>query len=184
VKGDRTWRLSAFVAADLGERIYALARERGCSVTGIVEEALLEYLTARPAGTRLPLVARLPRSPGRPSKFDHLESAAREERMRKRTGRTDEGVALRRQRVSAPLGELARVLRAIRAEQGVDQLRLAHAMGAGDATYLGRLENGRSTNPSAACLRRYVFAYTLLGRPLTKEQVAQLASAVFTSRAA
>lgn len=28
----------------------ALARERGCSVTGIVEEALREYLAVRPAG--------------------------------------------------------------------------------------------------------------------------------------
>lgn len=51
-------------------------------------------------------------------------------------------------------------------------------MSCADATYLSRLENGRRTNPSAAFLRRYVFAYTLLGRPLSDEQRDRLADAV------
>lgn len=83
----RTWRISAFVAPELGEHAYALASERGCSITGLVEEALREYLAARPVGTRLPLAARLPRPPGRPSKIEHVTVREREDRMRKRTGR-------------------------------------------------------------------------------------------------
>lgn len=83
----RTSRISAFVAADLGEHAYALARERGCSITGVVEEALREYLSARPVGTKLPLAARLPRPPGRPSRLESVTVNEREDRMRKRTGR-------------------------------------------------------------------------------------------------
>lgn len=76
---------------------------------------------------------------------------------------------------------LSQVLRALRAEQGVDQLDLALAMDCGDATYISRLENGRRTNPTAAFLRRYVFAYTLLGRPLSDDQRRRLADAVLRS---
>lgn len=79
------------------------------------------------------------------------------------------------------LPPLARVFRALRAEQGVDQLDLALAMNCVDATYLSRLENGRRTNPSAAFLRRYVFAYTLLGHPLSDEQRSRLVGAVLAS---
>lgn len=78
----------------------------------------------------------------------------------------------------AELPPLAQILRALRAEQGVDQLDLALAMNCADATYLSRLENGRRTNPGAAFLRRYEFAYTLLGRPLSDEQRARLATAL------
>lgn len=85
--GRRTWRISAFVASDLGEHAYALAQERGCSITGLVEEALREYLSTRPVGTGLPLAARVPRPPGRPSRLESVTVHAREERMRKRTGR-------------------------------------------------------------------------------------------------
>lgn len=83
----RTWRISAFVAPDLGEHAYALARARGCSITGLVEEALREYLATRPVGTKLPLAARLPRPPGRPSKLESVTVHEREDRMCKRTGR-------------------------------------------------------------------------------------------------
>ena len=87
VKGDRTWRISAFVERDLGAHAYALAQEGGCSITSLVEEALREYLSARPVGTKMPLAARLPRPPGRPSKLEAVTVGAREARMRKRTGR-------------------------------------------------------------------------------------------------
>lgn len=83
----RTWRLSAFIDEALGRRVYALAQDRGCSITGIVEAALAEYLAARPEGTTLPLAARLPKAPGRPSHMTLAVSAQREERMRKKTGR-------------------------------------------------------------------------------------------------
>lgn len=83
----RTWRVSAFVAPELGSHAYGLARERGCSITALVEEALREYLATRPVGTQMPLAARLPRPPGRPSKLESVTVHAREERMRKRTGR-------------------------------------------------------------------------------------------------
>lgn len=83
----RTWRLSAYIEPTIGERVYALARDRGGSVTGIIEAALTEYLAARPLGTMLPLAARLPNQPGRPSKLAMAADAAREERVRKRTGR-------------------------------------------------------------------------------------------------
>jgi hypothetical protein len=83
----RSWRVSAFVEGAIGERVYALATERGCSITGILEEALREYLAARPVGTSLPLAARLPRPPGRPSTLVEKAAKAREARMRKRTGR-------------------------------------------------------------------------------------------------
>lgn len=79
------------------------------------------------------------------------------------------------------LPPLAQVLRALRAEQGVDQLALALAMNCADATYLSRLENGRRTNPSASFLRRYVFAYTLLGCPLSTEQCARLAAVILAA---
>lgn len=79
------------------------------------------------------------------------------------------------------LPPLATALRALRAEQGLDQLDLALAMNCADATYLSRLENGRRTNPSAAFLRRYVSAYTLLGHPLSDEQRARLVAAVLAS---
>lgn len=84
---ERSWRVSAFIEGGIGERVYALAIEPGCSITGILEEALREYLAARPAGTSLPLAARLPRPPGRPSVVAERASAAREARMQKRTGR-------------------------------------------------------------------------------------------------
>ena len=87
MKGDRTWRISAFLARELGAHAYALARERGCSITGVVEEALREYLSTRPVGTQMPLAARLPRPPGRPSKLESVTVQEREARMRKRTGR-------------------------------------------------------------------------------------------------
>lgn len=83
----RTWRVSAFVEEELGTRVYALATERGCSITGLVEEALREYLAARPAGTTLPLAARLPRPPGRPSLIAEKVMEDREARMKKKTGR-------------------------------------------------------------------------------------------------
>lgn len=83
----RSWRISAFVAPELGAHAYALAQERGCSITGLLEEALREYLSTRPVGTQLPLAARLPRSPGRPSRLENVTVHEREERMRKRTGR-------------------------------------------------------------------------------------------------
>jgi hypothetical protein len=85
--GRRTWRISAYIEAALGERVYALARDRGGSVTGILEAALLEYLAARPNGATFPLAARLPNPPGRPSELARAAGAAREERVRKRTGR-------------------------------------------------------------------------------------------------
>lgn len=85
--GRRTFRISAFIDPALGARVYALAAGRGCSVTGLLEAALLEYLAARPDGTRLPLGPRLPRPPGRPSRHQEHADAAREERVRKRTGR-------------------------------------------------------------------------------------------------
>jgi transcriptional regulator with XRE-family HTH domain len=81
-------------------------------------------------------------------------------------------------RFERPLGTLARTLRALRAEQGIDQLALAIAMGVGDAGYLSRLENGRRSNPSHEYLRRYVLAYERLGRPLNEAQLARLANAV------
>lgn len=84
---ERTWRISAFVECALGERTYRLAQERGCSITSLVEEALREYLSTRPPGTKMSLAARLPRLPGRPSKLDAVAVEAREERMLKRTGR-------------------------------------------------------------------------------------------------
>lgn len=87
MSGGRTWRISAFVARELGAHAYALAQERGCSITGLVEEALREYLSTRPVGTKLLLAARLPRPPGRPSKLESVTVNEREERMRKRTGR-------------------------------------------------------------------------------------------------
>lgn len=85
--GRRTWRISAYIEAGLGERVYAIACDRGGSVTGIIEAALLEYLAARPNGTTFPLAARLPNPPGRPSELARVAGAAREERVRKRTGR-------------------------------------------------------------------------------------------------
>ena len=83
----RSWRLSAFLDDGLGQRMYALAQERGCSITGIVEAALAEYLAARPEGTTLPLAPRLAKAPGRPSQIALAAGAQREERMRKKTGR-------------------------------------------------------------------------------------------------
>jgi transcriptional regulator with XRE-family HTH domain len=75
------------------------------------------------------------------------------------------------------LGPLARELRSLRAEQEVEQLDLAVAVGAGDGSYLSKLENGRATNPSAAFLARYVAGYRMLGRPLTAEQRQRLMAA-------
>ena len=83
----RTWRISAFIEKTIGEQVYELAQARGGSVTGILEAALSEYLAARPKGTLLPLAASLPNPPGRPSQITLAAGAAREERVRKRTGR-------------------------------------------------------------------------------------------------
>lgn len=83
----RTWRVSAYVEQSIGAQVYELSAARGCSITGLLEEALREYLAARPPGTTLPLAARLPRSAGRPSLVAEKAAAARETRMKKRTGR-------------------------------------------------------------------------------------------------
>lgn len=83
----RTWRVSALIEGALGGRVYALARERGSSVTAILEAALVEYLAARPAGTAMPLAPRQPQGPGRPSHIALSAAVDRERRMRKRTGR-------------------------------------------------------------------------------------------------
>lgn len=76
--------------------------------------------------------------------------------------------------MSDGIGALARVLRCLRAEQQVDQLRLALAMGSSDASYLSKLENGRSRNPSVQMLGRIVTAYADLGRPLSAAQSERL----------
>lgn len=73
---------------------------------------------------------------------------------------------------------LANVLRTLRAESGLSQLALALATGAGNATYLCKLENGRAWNPSRAFLRRYIAAYTMLGCALTPAQIARLMTAI------
>jgi transcriptional regulator with XRE-family HTH domain len=80
--------------------------------------------------------------------------------------------------VNASRSTLAHVLRTLRADQQVDQLQLALAMGAGGASYLSKLENGRRVNPGRSFLRRYVAAYALLGRPLNDAQRDLLANAV------
>lgn len=85
--------------------------------------------------------------------------------------------------MSDRLPPLANVLRSLRAEQGVDQLRLALAMNSVPA-YLSKLENGHRSNPGARFLRRYAEAYTLLGRPLTAAQRETLATAVLAVPAA
>jgi transcriptional regulator with XRE-family HTH domain len=80
-----------------------------------------------------------------------------------------------------PLPPLARVLRELRAEQGVDQLDLALAIGASDGSYLSRLENGRAVNPSATFLARYVDAFRILGHALGDDQRERLAAAVLVA---
>ena len=76
------------------------------------------------------------------------------------------------------LPPLALTMRALRAEHGLCQLELAIAMGSTDASYLGKLENGRRMNPGQRFMQRYVRAFTLLGRPLTAAQRARLADAL------
>jgi transcriptional regulator with XRE-family HTH domain len=76
-------------------------------------------------------------------------------------------------RLNSP-SPLARALREIRHEQGIDQLTLALAMGAGDASYLSRLECGIRANPSSRFLGRVVLAYAAIGCPLSPDQRARL----------
>ena len=83
----RTFRISTVIEDALGASLYSLATSRGGSISGIIEAALIEYMAARPDGTRLPLGPRLPRAPGRPSRLHERALAVREERIRKRTGR-------------------------------------------------------------------------------------------------
>lgn len=73
-----------------------------------------------------------------------------------------------------PERALSYVLSTLRAQQGLSQLQLAQAMGATSPSYLSKLENGRRTNPSRQFVRNYIAAYTLLGRPLSPEQRAEL----------
>lgn len=86
-RGRRSCRISAFIDREVGERLYALATDRGCSITGIIEAALTEYLAARPEGTTLSLAPRIARAPGRPSQLQIDAQVVREERLRKHTGR-------------------------------------------------------------------------------------------------
>jgi hypothetical protein len=72
---------------EVGDRVRALAIERSAALSRIIEEALVEYLAARPPGTQFSLRARLPREPGRPSKLDSVAETQREQQLRKRTGR-------------------------------------------------------------------------------------------------
>lgn len=80
------------------------------------------------------------------------------------------------------LEPLARTLRSLRAEQGLEQLQLALAMHA-DEAYLSRLENGWRRNPGRDFLRRYIEAYAALGRPLSAAQRARLLDAAFGAAA-
>lgn len=82
-----TGRISAFIDLELHQRVYALAAASSCAVGRIVEESLLEYVTARPPGSDVSLAARLPRRSVRPSRIDDLAQLERERAMRKRCGR-------------------------------------------------------------------------------------------------
>lgn len=73
---------------------------------------------------------------------------------------------------------LAHALSTVRAQQGLSQLQLALAMGAGSTSYLSKLENGRCRNPGRLFLRQYVAAYGILGRPLAPAQRDLIANAV------
>lgn len=68
-------------------------------------------------------------------------------------------------------------LRAVRIQQGIDQLSLGIALGASDASYICRLERGVRTNPSFAFTRRLTRAFAELGCALSRPQVARLVAA-------
>jgi hypothetical protein len=80
-------RVTTVIDNEVGDRVRALAIERSAALSRIIEEALVEYLAARPPGTQFSLRARLPREPGRPSKLDSVAETQREQQLRKRTGR-------------------------------------------------------------------------------------------------
>jgi hypothetical protein len=83
----RQERVTTVISNEVARRLRALALERGAALSRIIEEALIEYLAARPPGTQLPLRARLPREPGRPSRIDAVVDERREQTLLKRTGR-------------------------------------------------------------------------------------------------
>lgn len=80
-------KLTALVDEAVWLHVRGLAREHGAALSRVIEEALIEYTTARPLGLRTDLIARLPKRSGRPSRLDVDADAARREQLRKRCGR-------------------------------------------------------------------------------------------------
>ncbi|MDE3111733.1 MAG: helix-turn-helix domain-containing protein [Chloroflexota bacterium] len=85
--------------------------------------------------------------------------------------------ARRRSRAARCGGSFGDALRVVRCEQHIDQLSLALALGASDASYICRLERGVRTNPSFSFVRRIIEAFDELDCPLTPEQQLRLAAA-------
>lgn len=83
----------------------------------------------------------------------------------------------RRSRAARCGGSFGAALRSVRCEQHIDQLSLALALGASDASYICRLERGVRVNPSFEFVRRLIAAFSELDCPLSMEQRARLALA-------
>ena len=79
---------------------------------------------------------------------------------------------------------LAHALSTLRAQQGLTQMQVSLAMGAGSTSYLSKVENGQRANPSRRFIARYFAAFELLGRPITLEQRAAITGALWALPAA
>jgi hypothetical protein len=80
-------RVTTVLEREVAEAVRALAIERGAALACLVEEALREYLAARPVGSGADLLAQMPRRTGRPSRLDRVREARRRAALRKRGGR-------------------------------------------------------------------------------------------------
>ena len=84
---ERRSRVTTVVRASVAEHVRLLALEQGAALSRLIEQALIEYVDARPLHSDADLLAKTARRPGRPSILDVEARNAKIDALRKRTGR-------------------------------------------------------------------------------------------------